>query len=248
MVALPPAEPPARVVAGVQVTWPLTKSETVLAPGAKLTIRVASKRRSAKLSFVRVNASGKALSTVAKRTLRRGSFTVTVPSASGARYALRLAVAGRERFSWVTTPAAVAPAPPAPTATPTPAPTSVPLSFCPDTPPQTSADINATITPASPTVEPGETLAFEITNAGPGGFTALGAAKVVPDGQPATAYWASEAPMTGLRPGESAQRSVLVPADTAPGMYRIQTEVIWAQCDMLLFKAFAGGTFEVLPG
>ena len=124
----------------------------------------------------------------------------------------------------------------------------MPLSFCPDTPPQTSADINATITPASAAVEAGETLAFEITNAGPGGFTALGAAKVVPDGQPATAYWVGEAPMTGLRPGESAQRSVLVPADTAPGMYWIQTEVIWAQCDMLLFKAFAGGTFEVLPG
>jgi hypothetical protein len=244
MVALPPAEPPARVVAGVQVTWPLTKSETELAPGAKLTIRVASKRRSAKLSFVRVNASGKALSTVARRTLRRGSFTVTVPNAAGARYALRVTVAGRKRFSWVTTPAAVAPAPPAPT----PAPTPVPLSFCPDTPPQTSADINARITPASPTVKAGETLAFEITNAGPGGFTALGAAKVVPDGQAATAYWVSEAPMTGLRPGESAQRSVLVPAGTTPGMYRIQTEVIWAQCDMLLFKAFAGGTFEVLPG
>ena len=124
----------------------------------------------------------------------------------------------------------------------------MPLSFCPDTPPQTSADINATITTASPTVEAGETLAFEVTNAGPGSFTALGTAKVAPAGQPATAYWVSEAPTTALRPGESAQRSVLVPADTAPGTYRVHTEVIWAQCDMLLFKAFAGGTFEVLPG
>ena len=34
MVALPPAEPPARVVAGVQVSWPLSKPETSLSPGA----------------------------------------------------------------------------------------------------------------------------------------------------------------------------------------------------------------------
>ena len=105
MVALPPAEPPARVVAGVQVSWPLSQPETSLSPGARLTVKVASKRRRSQVSFVRVNAAGKGLRTVAKRTLRRGSFTVSVPDATpGARYALRLTVAGRKRFSWVTTP------------------------------------------------------------------------------------------------------------------------------------------------
>ena len=82
--ALPPAEPPARVVAGVQVTWPLSKSETSLSPGAKLTVKVASKRRRAHVSFVRVNAAGKGLATVARGGSRSPTWCCTVPGPSAA--------------------------------------------------------------------------------------------------------------------------------------------------------------------
>ena len=124
--ALPPAEPPSRSVAGVHATWPLTAPETTLAPGAKLVVRVSSPRRRSQLSLVRVDARGRALRTIARKTLRSGTFTAQIPAAMpGARYALRLNVAGHKRWSWITTPVPAAPAP---------APTSVPMPTWPDGP------------------------------------------------------------------------------------------------------------------
>lgn len=250
MVALPPAEPPARVVSGVRVMWPLAKAETVLEPGSTLTVRIASKRRRAKLSFVRVNASGKGLATVARRTLRRGSFTVTVPNATpGARYALRLTVAGRKRFSWVTTPVPVIPAPvaaPPVAPSPTPAPPPTLLPFCGEgNPPQRLEDINATVSPAAMTVRAGETLDYTTTNLGPGVFSVTGAAAVVPDGETASSFTEEERPYTRLVAGESAQRAITVPADTAPGMYRLHTSDMFVSCDVIGGQRFVSEPFEV---
>jgi hypothetical protein len=246
MVALPPAEPPARVVAGVQVSWPLSKPETELAPGAKLTVRVASKRRRAQLSFVRVNAAGKGLSTVAKRTLRRGSFTVTVPVATaGARYALRLNVAGRKRFSWVTIPVPPIPAPAAPVATPTP--TSI--SLCgPSSPPQHVGDINPTLTLASTTVAAGETLALTVGNAGPGTFSVGGSAWLVPEGQNPWPFGNLSGTSTTLRAAEATQRSLLVPIGTAPGRYRVAAPITFQSCDVIATQPELSEPIEVLPG
>ena len=233
--ALPPAEPPARVVAGVQVTWPLSKPETSLAPGSKLTVRIASKRRRAQVSFIRVNAQGDGLATVAKRTLRRGSFTVTVPAATGARYALRLTVAGRKRFSWVTTPV---PAPPAP----------APHSFCgPNNPPQARADINGTVTPASATIQAGQTLAYTVGNTGPGIFTAAGAAVLVREGE-SPPNRPDFGPTTLLRAGEVSAQSTVIPADTAPGVYRLSAGISWASCDVIAATRLLSEPFEVLAG
>src|SRR5689334_12212247 len=75
--ALPPAEPPARVIAGVKVVWPLSEPATQLAPGTSLTVRVSSAKRRAAIALVRVNQQGRVLRRVAGKTLRTGSFTVT---------------------------------------------------------------------------------------------------------------------------------------------------------------------------
>ncbi len=110
--------------AEAKVTWPKT---TNVQPGAKLTVKVASKHRRAQLAFVRVSPRA----TLARKTLRTGRFTVTVPAGAGVTYELRATVAGRrtiKRFTTPTAPPVGAPAPivaPAPGATPTPTPVPV---------------------------------------------------------------------------------------------------------------------------
>ena len=109
---------PAHAAAPVKVTWPKT---TNVQPGAKLTVKVASKQRRVQLAFVRVSPRA----TLARKTLRNGRFTVTVPAGAGVTYELRSTVAGRrtvKRFTTPTAPPVGAPAPivaPAPGATPT---------------------------------------------------------------------------------------------------------------------------------
>jgi hypothetical protein len=243
MVALPPAEPPARVVAGVQVTWPLSKPETSVLPGSKLTVRIVSKRRRAQVSLVRVDAAGRPVRAIARRTLKRGSFTVTVPAAMGARYALRLNVAGRKRFSWLTTPA---PSPPAPMPVPAPTPTPVPL--CAPDSTQRSEDINATVAVASASVAAGQALDYTVGNAGPGRLAATGSASLVPDGEPGPQFGEWSSPLTDLAVGASAQRSTSVSAGTAPGTYRLSAIVMWVSCDTVNTTRFLSAPFEVLPG
>ncbi|MDA0173488.1 hypothetical protein OJ998_30570 [Solirubrobacter taibaiensis] len=110
--------------AEAKVTWPKL---TNVQPGAKLTVKVTSKQRRAQLAFVRVSPRA----TLARKTLRNGRFTVTVPKGDGVTYELRSTVAGRrtvKRFTTPTPPPAGAPAPivaPAPTPTPSPVPVEV---------------------------------------------------------------------------------------------------------------------------
>ena len=247
IVALPPAEPPAKVIAGVEVTWPLSKPETTLSPGAKLTVRVVSDRRKARLSFVRVDVSGKGIATVARRTLRRGSFTVRVPAGTpGARYALRIDVAGKKRFSWVTTPAA-APAPPAgqPAPAPTSQPSSPPLSFCgPDNPPQTAQDMKPIVTLGATSVTAGDTLGFTVANAGPGVFSVTQTA--VLHSTPRPTSFGAMAPMVKLVPDQSTAGSLVIPADTAPGTYRLSATAQYVSCDTVNIFPATSAEFEVV--
>ena len=250
MVALPPAAPPAPVVAGVQVSWPLSKHETVLSPGAKLTVRIVSKRRHAQVSFVRVNAAGKGLATVAKRTLRRGSFTATVPVATpGARYALRLTVAGRKRFSWVIDRRRGAP-PLRRRRRPPRRLRRRPLRCSRSAGRRTRVRRIATSTPtvrlASATVEVGgHAVAFSVVNAGPGTFSVAGSASLVPDGQTSHYFGDFGEPWTHLRPGEEAQRSLIVHADTAPGSYRLAVPSRYTSCDVIASWPYLSEPFEV---
>jgi hypothetical protein len=101
--ALPEAHPPGKSVAGVKLTWPLKAAETPLAPGSKLTVKVRSSHRHAKLSLIRVDARGVPLRALARRTVRSGTFSVTLPAEIGASYQLRVVVAGKRYWSWVTT-------------------------------------------------------------------------------------------------------------------------------------------------
>ena len=248
MLALPPAEPPARVVSGVRITWPLAKAETVLEPGTELTVRIASKRRRAKVSFVRVNASGKALAAVGRRTLRRGSFTVTVPNATpGARYALRLTVAGRKRFSWVTTPVPAIPAPVAAPVTASPTPTPTPPSFC-NGPVLPSSAFTGEVRLQSGSAQAGTTLAYTLVNTGQGMLMYSSDRQLVPDppGQPSSIGGGN--PYTPFQPGASVAQSLDISADTAPGRYRIAHSMTWGQCDYLVPLILRSEPFDVLPG
>jgi hypothetical protein len=103
--ALPAAHPPARSVAGVKVTWPLQAAETSLAPGSKLAVKVRSSHRRAVVSLLRADARGIPTRLLARRTLRSGAFRVGLPADQGAVYQLRVVVAGKRYWSWITTPA-----------------------------------------------------------------------------------------------------------------------------------------------
>jgi hypothetical protein len=124
--------PDAEVLArdGVRVGWPLHQPQTTLRPGTNLTVTVGSAgtsrvSRATDVALLRVTARGVPMRVVARRRLRSGRYTVTLPTGDGRIYALRLTVA---RHSWqalVTTraPAAVRTVQPAvmPSQTPVPA-------------------------------------------------------------------------------------------------------------------------------
>jgi hypothetical protein len=99
--ALPPANPPAKRQAGVKVQWPLRDSESWLAVGSRLTVRVESAARRSEISLVRVSGNGRPMHVVARATRRSGSFSAVVPARIGATYALEIRIANRRFRSWV---------------------------------------------------------------------------------------------------------------------------------------------------
>jgi hypothetical protein len=238
------------VVAGVQVTWPLSKPVTSLAPGASLTVRISSKWRSAKVSLVRVNADGRGLGMVATKTLRKGSFTVTIPSnAPGRSYALRLAVAGHKRWSWITTPTGgsdqALPSQPVPAAaaTPTPTPTT-PAPFCGPEGELPASAFRAQVQPGAATVAAGSPLSYTIGNVGEGKLYPADGIDLVPEGSAGTAQAVGA---TLLAPGASLTRSLTIPAATPPGRYYLRQTVAITQCDYIYTVGFNSPVFEVTP-
>jgi hypothetical protein len=249
MLALPPAEPPAQSLAGVHVTWPLKAAETTLAPGAKLVVRVSSPRRRAQLSLVRVDARGRALRTITRRTLRKGTFTAMVTAATpGARYALRLNVGALKRWSWITTPRPAAPAPPpapVPVATPAPTVEPKPLGFCGEVWWPWSA-FAASVATSVTTVTAGEPLTYTVTNTGQGPMGDTGRFELQPEDQ-LSHGWGKPGDHGGSLPaGESAEHEITIPADTEPGRYRVLHFLEYASCDMVAQGPFRSEPFEVV--
>ena len=209
--------------AEAKVTWPKT---TNVQPGAKLTVKVASTQRRAQLAFIRVSPRA----TLARKTLRNGRFTVTVPAGAGVTYELRSTVAGRRTVKRFTTPKAAtapdpAPAPvvaPAPGASPTPTPAPVDC-----------ADGSTGVAELSL-----ERVLLTITNRGPGCLyvplslfvqwtNADGdlvpvdcAGNAMPIGGKAPNCVTLPA-MLALQPGEFTTHKI--PNDLEPGVYRIET-------------------------
>jgi len=97
------AKPPNRDVLraeGVRVNWPATGT---LSAGQRLTVKVESRRARVRLVLFRADAQGHVMRTLARRTLRKGTFSPVLPLHVGARYGLRLAVAGHRYTSFITT-------------------------------------------------------------------------------------------------------------------------------------------------
>ena len=67
----------------MKITWPLTAAETSLAPGSSLAVKVRSSHRRAQLALLRVDARGRAIRAVARKTLRSGTFSVALPATAG---------------------------------------------------------------------------------------------------------------------------------------------------------------------
>jgi hypothetical protein len=83
-----------RKVAGVKLTWP---SKTSFKPGEKVTLRVRSAHRRASVAFL---AGHKVL---ARKSLRHGTFRMTVPSPAGPTYTLRATVARKSYVKQIKT-------------------------------------------------------------------------------------------------------------------------------------------------
>lgn len=100
--ALPKAQPPdvrALKAKGVEVDWPLTRS-VELSASHFLDIKVRS-RRPVTLSLVLVGRNGRPLRSVARTTLRTGSFQHFMSLYRGKRLALRLDVGAQRYWSWI---------------------------------------------------------------------------------------------------------------------------------------------------
>jgi hypothetical protein len=96
---LPAAKPPPRSPFGIDVNWPTRSDLMRFERGQTLAVAIDSPRRQARLSLVAVDAAGKPTRAVARRTLRRGTFKVTIPSAG--TFALRMAIGDRRYWTWI---------------------------------------------------------------------------------------------------------------------------------------------------
>ncbi len=164
--ALPAAHPPPRSVAGVKIAWPLTAAETSAAPRSSLAVKVRSSHRRAQVALIRVDARGRAIRAVARKTLRSGTFTVALPGAAGARYRLALEVAGRRYWSWVTTPAPLHAAAPVPVPVPAPAPDCAGYGACDPYCSRLTGPAQAVVTATPAQVPAGGTVTIRIQNIG----------------------------------------------------------------------------------
>ena len=215
MLSLPPAHPPAPTVAGVHVRWP---AATTLAPGAQVRVIVHSHRRRAVLSLVRVDGRGTPTRAIARRTLRNGTFTATLPGDSGVTYALRATIARKRYWSWISTPAPAPPAPP--------------------TCPSDSAPI-ARLSLGAASVARGGTLPYKVINLGKACITE--GAPYLLDHQEGDGSWTTLPPppfpmyAVLVPPGTSYDKQASIPADAPAGTYRLEDPQV----------GLTSGTFEV---
>lgn len=198
---------PAAEAAGPKVTWPERRT---YAPGEKLTVKVVSTAR-VRVALVRESASGKVMRTVARRTLRRGTFSAAAPSAG--RYSLRVGARSRA-FTVASGPAAPQPSEPLPCAR--------------------SHGDKAELRLAAPTVTAGGVLAAEVVNTSAAGCLMGGVGylfeRLQPDGSwarvPTNLVFITVGVM--IEPGRSFPKQVQIPADFTPGSYRLRDSVYGA--------------------
>jgi hypothetical protein len=210
--------------AGPKVTWPEQRSYE---PGEKISVKVKSSTP-VRAALVRESASGKVMRTIARRTLRSGTFKAKAPAAG--RYSLR--VGKRERDITVAAPDTPVSSGPLPPAEP----------FEPCRPDGDTAELRLGAT----SVKPGGTLPLEVVNTS-GSCLTLGVGysfeRLQPDGSwvtvPSNQIFITLAVI--LSPGQTYAKQAVVPADAAPGTYRV------------VDQAYGSGTinlaaqFEVAP-
>jgi hypothetical protein len=216
-----PGRPPDQQVlrsAGVQVTWPLRQSTTTLAPRASVRVVIrraanAERRAPVRIALTRISRSGRVMRVVAVRRIRAGIFAPRLTEPPGSRYRLSLVVAGRWFWGLIDT---VAP----PAAHPGPNVTCQAAGLAPP---------DARLTLDRPAARPGEPVTTTVHNAGDNCLTAGYASeyqRLMPDG---SWYAIPSGPFTALalvvRAGEQVSTPAPVPADAAPGHYRVRKTV-----------------------
>jgi len=192
--------------ASTKVTWPEARA---YGAGEQIAISVKSDRK-VTVSVLRVSArSGKVMSSVVRRTLKRGSVTATLERAG--TYAVR--VDRRERTLKVVAASSPAPAP-APPATP-------PQLHCVH-----AANVSLEATLSADRVQRGQTLPFSIRNTSDGCVT-MGVGYQLEyqagDGQFRPVPWPLIFPTIAviLQPGGVYPNSVQIPVDAPLGLYRL---------------------------
>lgn len=210
---------PAAANASIKVTWP---EQRTYVRGEKLSVKVVSTKL-VRAVLVRQDASGRVTRVIARRILRKGTFTA---SAAG-RYALK--VGTRSRTIMV-----VASPPSAPG-------TSAPERACTMTGDRVELRLSTT------TVHAGDELPFALANTSAGclmGGDGASFERKAADGTwtPVHTDQIFSAVGVFIYAGESYAKTVRVPADAGPGTYRVLDSVV-----------NRGGTipvvaeFEVLP-
>lgn len=254
--ALPPAKPPTTAglaSAGLKVTWPLAAPATASTPGARFAVKVRRGSARATVSLVRVNGDGRALRTVARRTLRSGTFTAVLPAAAPARYALRLSARGRTFFGWIEVPAPAAPAPrPRPQLPPPvhgdPPPPNLPqplpqwTSPCPsDDPAKTHAIMKFADGPPPQPVAPGTRVVSRVWNLGPT-CLAQTSLKLLHETAPGTWEEVEQSPgaaatspaLEVVPPGRVIELPATVPSSAPAGTYKVTYDVVFLRSDYQL--------------
>ncbi len=209
---------PTAAQASLKVTWP---QQRTYAPGETLSVKVVS-TKPVRAALVRESASGKVMRTVARRTLRRGTFSATVPATG--RYSLRIGNRARSVTVASSPPSAKLPAPPGP-------------------PCSTATGDRAELRLATATVRAGDTLHFAVVNTSAGclfGGAAYTLERLLPDGSwlvlnrdmpfPAIAFI--------LAAGTKLDKQAPIPADAAPGSYRVTDSLTGAAGAIPVFAAF----------
>jgi len=199
---------PAAQAASVKVTWPSTRE---LSPGATVSVTVAAKR-AVKLSIVRTNAAGTPIATVARRSLKRGTLSARLDRVG--TYAVR--VGERSRKLAVL-------APPAPPSIPAPLPSAPVMIDSADCVRATNPTV--TVLPIPP-VTVGTSFSYVVQSTSDGCILmglSHGLEHLQADGTWKQVPWDLVFPAMAvlIQPGATDQRGVHIPADAAPGSYRI---------------------------
>lgn len=213
----------------LRVSWPVSGAESEVRAGSRLTVSLrrtsgrragARTRAAARVSLVRLDLSGRAVRTVASKRLGRavGRVVVTLPTAQGVSYELRLKVAAKRFASRL-----VVAAPPVVTP-----PVVTPPVW---TPPLPKPPVCAAGTAAIERIYPSDAIVLNradltLRNAGPGCLSHTYGFSIERQGDDGTwtkvpADLAFPDVIRLLQPGETVSYDWTPPADAVPGDHRL---------------------------